>query len=38
MGKEYGQAMDRWDLLEYGVTIAFIAACILIGAFVLPWY
>lgn len=29
--------MDRWDLLEYTVTILFIAACIAIGAFVLPW-
>jgi hypothetical protein len=30
--------MDRWDILEYAATIIFIAACVLVGALVLPWY
>lgn len=32
------QAMDKWDVLEYAITLLLIAAAILVGAFVLPWY
>ena len=32
------EGVDKWDVLEYAVTILFIAACIAIGAFILPWY